>query len=256
MPLELAKLYTHLPVAMLVVFRMAGMMLTAPLFSSVAVPARVRVWLTVTMAAVVMPIVWSTLPTQLTLHRAVTGLVGELLLGMLIGLVFSLLFVGMQIGGLMIGRQAGLAMAQAFNPAINSEDTILGQFYFLVATAVFLVMNGHHILINALVQSFTSVPVLSFAAGPNVVVAVAGGLAEAFTVGVRLAGPVLIALFLSSISLNFVAKTMPQLNILVVGFPLRVMVALLIAAAAIHGVGDLMLDGLSETAALLEALLR
>lgn len=256
MPLELARLYTLLPAAMLVVFRMAGLMITAPLFSSTAVPVRLRIWLAVGLAAVVMPVVWPTVPSSLSLLGATVGLAGEFMLGMLLGLGVSLVFVGVQMGGLMIGQQAGIALARVFNPAMESETTVLGELYFFVALAVFLLLNGHHALIRALVESFQTVPVLSFAAGADAAELLVGALWAALVIAVRLAAPAVMALFLASVALNCVARTVPQLNILVVGFPIRVLLAVFISAMAMSGTQDLLCTGLDQVLRSFEGLLR
>jgi flagellar biosynthetic protein FliR len=256
MPLELARLYTFLPAAMLVVFRMAGLMITAPLFSSTAIPVRLRVWVAVGLAAVVMPVVWPTVPSHLTLLEATVGLAGELMLGMLLGLGVSLVFVGIQMGGLMIGQQAGIALAEVFNPAMESESTVLGEMYFFIALVVFLLLNGHHALIRALVESFRTVPVLSFAAGPEAADVLVEALWAALVIAIRLAAPAVIALFLASVALNCVARTVPQLNILVVGFPIRVLLAVFISAVAMSGTQDLLCTPLNEVLRGFEGLLR
>lgn len=255
MPLDLARLYTLLPAIILVLCRMAGLVITAPLFSSRAIPARVRIALVVTLTIVVTPMVWSTLPRSLTLLSAAVGLVGELMLGMLLGMAVSLVFIGIQLGALMIGRQAGIALGQVFNPAMESRNTILGQLYSMVALMVFLALNGHHALIRALIESFATVPVMSFVAGPAAAELLIDSLQGAFIVGIRVAGPTLIALFLTSVALNFVVRTVPQMNILVVGFPLRVMMAVLVSAFALHGMQDLLCDAMNEVFAGIKALL-
>jgi len=255
MPYALATLYTFLPAALLVLFRMGGLVMTAPLFSSSAIPMRIRVYVTVSLAVVLAPAVWPTLPADVTLRGALVGTVGELLMGMLLGVAVSLVFMGLELGGLMIGRQAGIALAQIFNPAMEAQTTVLGQLYFMTALVVFLALNGHHVLIRCLMDSFAAVPVLSFVAGEGAARLLIDALHQAMVLGIRLAGPALIALFAASVSLNFVSRTVPQLNILVVGFPIRAMVALLVAGLSLYGVEDLFCQGMDEVFAALHALL-
>ena len=255
MPYALATLYTFLPAGLLVLFRMGGLVMTATLFSSNAIPMRIRVYVAVSLAVVVAPAVWPTLPAGVTLGGALVGTAGELLMGMLLGVAVSLVFMGLELGGLMIGRQAGIALAQIFNPAMETQTTVLGQLYFMTALVVFLVLNGHHVLIRCLMDSFAAVPVLSFVAGEGAARLLVDALHQAMVLGVRLAAPALIALFAASVSLNFVSRTVPQLNILVVGFPIRAMVALVVASLSLYGVEDLFCQGMDEVFSALHALL-
>lgn len=255
MPLELARLYSLVPVGMLVIFRMAGLMIAAPMFGSTVIPLRVRIGLAVAFGLVLLPVVGPLLPRSLTLGSAVAGLAGEFVLGLLLGLAVDVVFAGIQIAGLMVGQQAGIALAQTFNPAFESQTSILGQLYFFVALMVFLAVGGHRALMRGLIESFRTVPVMSFVADESAMHLLAGLLQSSLILAVRLAGPTLIALFLASVALNFVARTVPQLNILVVGFPLRVTVALLISAAALYGMQELFCDALDELFEGLRALL-
>ena len=255
MPYALATFYSFLPAGLLVLFRMGGLVMTAPLFSSNAIPMRVRVYLAVSLAVVLAPVVWPTLPADVTLRGALVGTAGELLMGMMLGLTVSLVFVGVELGGLMIGRQAGIALAQIFNPAMEAQTTVLGQLYFMTALVIFLALNGHHVLIRCLMDSFAAVPVLSFVAGEDAARLLVDALHQSMVLGVRLAGPALIALFAASVALNFVSRTVPQLNILVVGFPIRAMLALLIAALSLYGVEDLFCHGMDEVFVALRTLL-
>ena len=131
-----------------------------------------------------------------------------------------------------------------FNPATDSQVSITGQVYTIAFTIVFLLAGGHRAAVAALLDTFAVIPVLSFQMNESVILLLAEMLAAAFILGIRLAGPVLIALFLVGTALAFLSRTMPQLNILTVGFAIRAIVALAVAALAMGASGDLFVDAI------------
>lgn len=244
MPLLPFDILLSLPAFALVLTRVSGLMITAPLFGSSVIPARIRVAMVVALAVMTFPLVASHVPTGLTLTSVLTGVVGELLIGITIGLSLSLLLMGAEVGGMMVGRQAGIALANVFNPATDSQVSITGQVYTIAFTIVFLLAGGHRAAVAALLDTFAVIPVLSFQMNESVILLLAEMLAAAFILGIRLAGPVLIALFLVGTALAFLSRTMPQLNILTVGFAIRAIVALAVAALAMGASGDLFVDAI------------
>lgn len=244
MPLLPFDILLSLPAFALVLTRVSGLMITAPLFGSSVIPARIRVAMVVALAVMTFPLVASHVPAGLTLTSVLTGVVGELLIGITIGLSLSLLLMGAEVGGMMVGRQAGLALANVFNPATDSQVSITGQVYTIAFTIVFLLAGGHRAAVAALLDTFAVIPVLSFQMNESVILLLAEMLAAAFILGIRLAGPVLIALFLVGTALAFLSRTMPQLNILTVGFAIRAIVALAVAALAMGASGDLFVDAI------------
>lgn len=193
------------------------------------------------------PLVQGQMPRGLDLSTAVAGGAGELMIGTIIGLSLSLMMLGAEVGGLMVGRQAGLALANIFDPTQNSQASITGQVYTISFTIIFLLAGGHRAAVAALLDTFAMIPLLSFRFDEPFVVLLVEALASAFILGIRLAGPVLIALFLVGTALAFLSRTMPQLNILTVGFALRAIVALAVAAVAIGAAEDLLLDAVWES---------
>lgn len=246
MPLFPFDILLSLPAFALVLTRVSGLMITAPIFGSSMIPARIRIAMIVAMAVVTFPLVAGRIPADLTLSSALTGVVGELLIGTTIGLSLSLLLLGAEVGGMMVGRQAGIALANVYNPASDSQVSITGQVYTIAFTVVFLIAGGHRAAVAALLDTFEMIPVLSFQMNESVVLLLVEMLGAAFILGIRLAGPVLIALFMVGTTLAFLSRTMPQLNILTVGFAIRAITALAVAALAMGATGDLLLDSIWE----------
>ena len=241
------RLPLFLPVYALVLFRVAGLMVTAPLFSSTAIPARIRAAMATIIAMALFPVVLPDAPLHLGLRGVLLGVVGETMIGLVMGLALNLVLIGAGLAGLVSGQQAGLALGRVFDPMTNSNSTVFATAYSLVFQIVFIVVGGHRLLMSALLDTFEVIPLASFRADPGIVELLAALLTGAFVLGLKLAAPVLTALFLTSLTLGFLSKTMPQLNILSVGFALRTMMALGVAALALPAANEVFLEALTDS---------
>ncbi|NOX59737.1 MAG: flagellar biosynthetic protein FliR [Planctomycetes bacterium] len=241
--LLLARGPMFLPLYAMVMFRISGLMIVAPVFGSQAVPVRIRVALAAAVALSVFPVVAPNLPTDLTIASGLAGVFGELVIGLVLGLATNIVFTGFQLAGMVIGQQAGLGLGQVFNPALNSNTTIVGQLFFIVALTAFVLMGGHRELMRALLDTFSTIPVMSYRTQPNILNLMIELLTMSMTTGLRLVAPVLMSLFIATIVLGFLSRTMPQLNILSVGFVVRILIALAMAGFALTAA-----DGLFDSA--------
>lgn len=234
MPTELFAFYLKLPIFALVLARIGGLLLMQPVLGALAVPMQLRVLLVIGLAALMTPIVAvpATMPTDMVTIGIAFG--GELLLGAILGLIGALCFLGLQLGGLLIAMESGLAFGQIVNPATEEEETVLGTFYLQLAVVVYLILGGHRALIGACLDTFDTIPLLSGVAslthGPDLLIA---ALQLSCELAFRVAAPALLALFLVNLALGFIGRTMPQLNILAVGFSLKTMIAFLFMAVAL-----------------------
>jgi flagellar biosynthesis protein FliR len=230
MPWSLIQLYLVLPAFVLVLFRIGGLMFTAPIFGSQSIPARIKAFSSLALTAMIFPLVAPTMPGTLTLGAMVAGIAGELMIGLIMGFSLTLVFVGLQLGGLMIGQQAGISLAEVFDPVFESQSSIVGELMYFVALMIFLTVNGHQALLEALIDSFAAIPLMGFgmAAGPMELFV--GAMNASYGLGLKVAGPALITLFLTGLSMGMISRTMPQMNILAVGFVLRVLAAMAVVA--------------------------
>ncbi len=228
-----------LPLYALVMFRITGLMIAAPLYGSTTVPARVRVGLSAVIALAMFPVVAPSLPTDLNWATGLVGVFGELVIGLVLGLTTTIVFTGIQLAGMVIGQQAGLGLGQVFNPALDSNTTIIGQLFFLVALTSFVLMGGHRELMRALLDTFSTIPVMSYRTEPKILDLLTDVLTSSMVTALRLVAPVLMSLFITTLVLGFVSRTMPQMNILSVGFVVRTLVALAVAGLALSAADGL-----------------
>ncbi len=245
MPWSLIEFYLFLPAFMLVMSRVAGLMLGMPLLSSAGIPMQIRILLAAAISLAVLPFAMEHLDANVTLGTAVVGMIGELAIGVLVGLGASLLLIGMQLAAQTVAQQAGLALGDIFNPLLESEGSPISELYFLIATMIFLAVGGDRAVVHALLESFQTVPPLAFRVTPGLVELVVEMLVLCFAIALRVGAPVILALMLSFLTLGFITRTVPQLNLLTIGFPIKIALALAIMAFTMMTLEPVVLDALT-----------
>lgn len=217
----------------LVLVRMAGLFLTAPVFSSKNINVMVKAAWILLVTFLIFPVVDfdpNTLPAPgLAMGLAV---IREVLVGLSIGMGATMILSGIQMAGQIADTQMGLGLANVIDPMTNTQVSVMGQFYYMVGILVFLSVNGHHMLIKALVDSFSVVHLgqahFTAALGTKMM----GLFSQMFFVAFRVGAPIIGALFITNMALGVVARTVPQMNVFIVGMPLNLGVGLLIAATS------------------------
>ncbi len=249
MPLELVSTYLRLPVFLLVASRLGGLIMFQPVVGGYAIPPRVRALLVIGLAALVTPLV--ELPPTIAgvgPERLLLAIGGELLLGVLMGLVVRMCFLGLQLGGQMVAQDAGLAFGQVADPSSGDQQNILSNFYLQLGAVVFLIVGGHRAVVSAALDTFETIPLLSprGLAGGDLTVLV-DALTMAGEIAVRVAAPTMITLLLVKAALGFVSRTVPQFNILTVGFSVKGLAALVLMAISLPAALEAFTEGLELT---------
>ncbi len=241
----------HLPPALLVIARIGGLTIYGPVFGAGVIPARVKVFLAFIVGVAIYPLVAAEpaagLPLELNLWVLAPMMAVELLVGLLVGFVASLPLVAAQTGGLMMGQQMGLGFARFFNPTINDNADIVGQILFFMALAGFLMIGGHEAMLMAVLDSFRHIALGGFVADVDLVALLTGLLLSSFELALRVAAPVLALMFLQSVAMGFIAKTVPQMNILSLGFPIRILAGLSKIALGLIVIDEVIMDGIDQT---------
>lgn len=199
-----------------------------PVFGYTAVPLQVKAALGFVMAIVLAPATAIHLtPTYYGPMMFFGVAMQEALIGLTIGAATLLLLMGAEFAGTLIGLQMGFSIVNLFDPAQEQEVSIIGRFEYLLALMIFISLDMHHLLIAAVGDSFLRIPIGTAVLDAKVALAFAKMTADVFAVAVKLAGPVLAILLLTEIALGFVSRAMPQMNVFIVSFPLKVGVGLL-----------------------------
>ena len=225
---SLAVSLPQLQLLFLVFLRTSAFLMTLPVLNSPSVPVLFRIGLAVSasllLAPALAPLRLPYLADGVSLGVAAAG---EVLLGLLAGMSVRLVFEGLQLAGQIAGYQMGMAIAEVIDPASEDQVALLSQFNTLLATLIFLAINGHHAFIRSLVESYQIVPPMGFQLQGPVMERLARLSAELFTVGLKAGAPIVVALMLSTVSFGLVARTVPQMNIFIVSMPLNIGVGLL-----------------------------
>lgn len=221
----------------MILVRLTGVFVLAPVLGSSSIPRMIKVFLALGLSFAVWPMLWMDSQASAHLSAAVRGLdlwsLGllialELLIGYVIGYAASLPLTGMQLGGHVIDQQMGLAAAQLFNPEFDDQTGVTGQLLFMLALALFVAAGGLNVMLHTLAQTFRHVPLGGFASFDQIVDMVVGMIAIMFELGLRIAAPILCLMFLVSVGMGFLMRTVPQFNILSVGFAIRILSSLVI----------------------------
>ncbi len=256
---DLTALYDRVPVLVLVLFRLGGLMVWGPLYGSTVVTPRVKVFTVLVLGLAVFPLIeqrhLAPGGLRLDLFTLAPLVVAEMLVGMVVGFVAGLPLLGVQIGGLLMGQQMGLGLAQFFNPDIQDESDVLGTLLYLTTIACFLLLGGHEQLLLTVLRSFEHVPLGGFRADAELLSLISGLMAAAIETALRVAAPLLALVFLETVAMGFVAKTVPQLNILSLGFPLRILGGLLILVVGLVVIQEVVMEGIDEALEALDAYL-
>ncbi|MBI4830376.1 MAG: flagellar biosynthetic protein FliR [Candidatus Lindowbacteria bacterium] len=152
----------------------------------------------------------------------------ELLVGLILGASLVFVFAAIQYAGQIVDFQMGFSIVNLIDPTQDVQIPIMGLFHFLVATLIFLAMDAHHWIIRALVDSFEIAPLTQAGFSGLVVKEIARGFGDLFVVAMRIAAPAIAVLMLYNVSLGIIAKTVPQVNLLIVGFPVRIALGMVV----------------------------
>jgi flagellar biosynthetic protein FliR len=220
-------LLSLLMVAPLVLARVGGLVATAPIFGTREVPVRIRALIAVAIAALIVPLQMTrTIELPEHLSSYFVCMAADLLIGVVLGLGIQLLFAGMQIAGQLISQLSGLQMADVLNPTLDAEVPLFSQMLFCVALAVFAITGGHRQVMEALLDTFATIPPGQLAMPQNLVETFTSLLTQSFVLGIRAAAPTMTALLLATLVLGIISRSVPQLNVMAVGFGLNWLVTL------------------------------
>jgi flagellar biosynthetic protein FliR len=218
---------------LLIFVRISTIMSLMPIFGSQSIPAQAKVafWLILSMA------IFKLFPAQdiallqtNNVFEFVLFVLKEVIFGLTIGFVSTLLFTAIQFAGWLVDSEMGFGFVELMDPFTDEPVTVFGQFQVILFTILFLVFNGHYFLILAIKQSFEIVP-LSGIEFDNVaiigkIVSIFSGI---FVCAIKFAAPIFVTLFIAEVALGVIARTVPQINIFFVGMPLKIVTGLLTA---------------------------
>jgi len=218
---------------MLVFLRVATALAMMPVFGYRGVALPVKVGLSAFLALLLMPGIQRAAGVNLENAGLLTFIalaVPEIMAGLALGMVCGFIFYGVELAGQVVGIQMGFGIVSVIDPNTEEQISIISQLQYLFAMLIFLTFNGHHFLLEGLAQSFRVIPLSGAHLPAGLVETFVRLSADMFVAAVKIAAPVMAALFLSEVALGIIARTVPQMNIFIVGFPLKIGVGLLALA--------------------------
>lgn len=234
---------------LLILVRMIGMFVAAPFFSSGVIPIRIRAVFAVYIAACIFPMVVNHIaevPENMISYAILIG--SEALIGILIGFLLSIIFVAFQLAARFFSFQMALGIAQVIDPISQVGISLVGQLWTVMGIMIFIAINGPHMLIMATFESYKTAQVFEIIQDSRTVfIALADSMGAMFLVALKLAFPILITLFILSVTLGLLAKAAPQMNIFMLGFPIQIGVGFLIMIAVIGAIAFGMSSALNKT---------
>ena len=232
------------------------MFVAVPVFSIRSVPARVRLILSVAITLVVIPMLPTLPEVEILSYQGLMLAVQQVLIGLLTGFILQLVFASVVFGGQGIAYSMGLGFASMVDPQSGQQVPVVSQFYVIMATLIFLSANGHLLLIEMLLDSFRTLPIAEDGLQTVDLWSVIAWSSRLFAGGLLLALPVIASLLLVNVSFGVATRAAPQLNIFSVGFPVTLMLGLLLIWLTLPNVLDQFSSILFDAYALLGQLLR
>ena len=218
----------------LLLVRPGVVVMLAPGLGGRHMPGMVRIGLIVIIALGLLPSV--SVPTSLGTDSLAVVVLHEMAVGLALALAVQALIAGAELAGHLTSYQIGFSYGATIDPVSGVRSTVFVSLYGMLAVLAFLAVNGHHALLRALAASYAGVPIGQGEVRASLVVSVRELLAMVFTVGVRLAAPILIVLFIVEVVVGLISRSAPSLNFMVIGYPVRILVGLLVVGALIYTV--------------------
>ena len=219
MPLLETYLLNQFAVFVLVAARVGGLVATAPIFGSRAAPLTFRAFLVVALSLLITPLFADRPPADPN-NMLIFGkyVLNETLLGLLLGVGVTILLNGVQVTGQLIAQIGGTAIADVFDPTLDENVPIYSQMFYFLTLAMFVLLDGHRLTAEALLDTYQWLPPGKALLGESFVGVLTALLSQSFQLGVRAAAPAMTALLIATLVLGLISRTLPQINVIAVGF--------------------------------------
>ena len=213
---------------LVIMTRVGPLIFLMPIIGSVTVPVQMKVLFTLMTSLVLLPMInipHSALPTG-PLQVALLVL-SEVLFGAILALFARMVFAAVETAGQMVGIQMGMGVAGVMDPQFGVQISLVGYFWSLIAFLIFLGINGHHFFFRTMVESFAWVAPGKIDLNQATFNGVVQGAGHMFVLAVKIMAPASAAIFFTHVAMGIIAKTVPQIPILIVGLPLNIGVGLI-----------------------------
>lgn len=216
-----------------------GMIVMAtPFFGALNAPTHVRIGLTLLLAVILA--VGAPVPESLPATGLAVVILREMAIGLAIAMAVRVLFAAAEFAGHFIGYQIGLSLGSLIDPQSGVRNNVLAMLYANVIVVLCLATNVHHLLIDAMADSYAALPIGVGAVSDSIATSVSRLLGIVFVLGLRISAPVVVVLVLVEFGLGLLARVAPSLNVIIAGAPVRIVAGLLVLAASLIGLPALL----------------
>jgi flagellar biosynthetic protein FliR len=220
--------YDEFKTFFLILTRVSVILFLFPFFSSRVIPVLTKAGLALVITVILYPVTdMSPGAFPATAWGMARMVLSELIVGMILGLLVQMFFEGIRIMGQLVGFQTGFAITNILDPQSGMQVSILSNMAYLVAMVLFLLLNGHHILLGAMRESFQIIEVGSLNLNRQIFQRVMASSADMFVIAIKIGAPAIAALLFTKVAFGLITKLMPQMNIMIVAFPVQIVVGLL-----------------------------
>lgn len=235
---------------LLVLVRITGMFFLSPIFGRRNIPNYFKIgfcfiFSVITANSITMP----DLTQYVSLTAYVILIAKELLIGLMMGFISYMLFSSIYIAGQLIDMRIGFGMVSMFDPITNVQIPITADFYVIIATVMMLITDSHHLLIQAIVDSYDILPIGEAIFGGAVIEQTFKLFTSVFELGFRIAAPITVSILITDLSLGIISKSMPQMNVFMLGMPIKIILGLIIifiTIGAFKGIVNVIIQGTYE----------
>lgn len=236
--------------------RISSMFISIPVFGVRALPAKIRVMAAFMITLVVVPVLPAQPDIPMFSHAGFMVTFQQIAIGLATGFILQMVFQVMIVGGQTIAYSMGLGFASLVDPVSGVQVPIVAQIFMITSSLLFLGVNGHLLLIEMLVESFNTLPIAVTGISLDILWAIIIWSSQMFAAGVLLALPVMTALLFVNLSFGVAARAAPQLQIFGVGFPITIMLGLVLIWVSLPNSLDVFSNLLTDGFRLINQLLR
>lgn len=240
---------------LVLISRIGGLLAALPVLSGRTVPMKVKLALVLVLGAALAPVIHLP-PMSYDPVLLAAGLVSEMAIGLTIGLAVRLFFGALELAGEMIGIQMGFGVVQLFDPTTAHQTPIMAQYFTLLASLVFLSLNAHMLAVATIVSSYEAIPAFGATLPSKLGDDVVYLSQQLFTIGLKLAAPVLITILLLNILLAILGKAVSQINVFVLSFPITIAGGLMVMALSMPFTVELLAAEIERLQLTIDALMK
>lgn len=237
-------------------FREAGLLMAAPVIGTRSVPVRIRLVIAIAITIAIVPVL--PIPVYLEPFTGpwILTSIQQVIIGTAMGLTIRTVFVALEIAGQAIGQLMGLMMASMVDPQNGNQVPVIGQFYLLLATLLFLSLDGHLLMVQALVNSFEGLPIGVEGLSRDAAWEILNWLGTILGTSVLIALPAMASLLIVNLAFGVMTRAAPQLNIFAVGFPIMIILGVFIVMFTLDGFIPHMINLFEQAFGMLDRLIR